>query len=64
MAEASDEILRHIEAQRSQLSQHVGELEKKVKTQVDWRVQMKEHPMIFVGLGLVAGLVIWNTFSD
>jgi len=60
MVEASDQILRHIEAQRTQLSRHVGELETKVRETVDWRVHMKEKPGLFIGAGVLLGLVVWK----
>ena len=64
MVEASDQILRHIEAQRSQLSGHVAELEDRVKTtvrrSVDWRVQMDKHPVAFIAAGFVAAAVVLN----
>lgn len=60
MVEASDQILRHIEAQRTQLSQHVGELEEKVRETVDWRVHMRERPALFIAGGVVLGLVAWK----
>lgn len=57
MAEASDQILRHIEAQRSELSRHVGELETNVRQKLDWRVQVRRHPGWFIALGAVIGLL-------
>jgi hypothetical protein len=54
MAEASDQILSHIEAQRAQLAKHVGELETHVRKTVDWRVQLQRNPALAVGIGLTA----------
>ena len=63
MVETADQILRHIEAQRSQMSSHVSELEEKVKETVNWRVQLNRHPGIFVGAGFVGAALLLKLFS-
>jgi hypothetical protein len=63
MAQASDEILGHIEAQRAVLSKNVDELESRVKTNMDWRVQMERHPWAAVAFVGFAGLLIFKLFS-
>jgi hypothetical protein len=50
MGETSDQIERHIQETRNDLSNNFNELEEKVKTVVDWRAQFEERPGMMLGL--------------
>jgi hypothetical protein len=58
MGNQSDEIERHIEAQRSELGENLGELKDKVKSAVDWRAQFKERPLAMMGLAFGGGVLL------
>jgi hypothetical protein len=49
MGEAPDQIRREIEQARSRLGRDLNELEYKVKSDTDQRVQCDRHPWAFVG---------------
>ncbi|HXM97805.1 MAG TPA: DUF3618 domain-containing protein [Candidatus Dormibacteraeota bacterium] len=58
MGNQSDEIERHIEAQRSELGENLGELKDKVKNAVDWRAQFEERPLAMMGLAFGGGVLL------
>lgn len=58
MGNQSDEIERHIEAQRSELGENLGELKDKVKSAVDWRAQFEERPLAMIGLAFGGGVLL------
>jgi hypothetical protein len=58
MGNQSDEIERHIEAQRSELGENLGELKDKVKSAVDWRAQFEERPLAMMGLAFGGGVLL------
>ncbi len=58
MAQAPDQILSHIEAQRSQLARDVDELQGRIKEELDWRVQYWRHPEWFLAGAAFAGLLL------
>jgi hypothetical protein len=58
MGEASDQIERHIQETRNDLSENLSELEEKVKTAVDWRAQFEERPMTMMALAFGGGLLL------
>ena len=62
MAQAPDQIMSHIEAQRSQLARDVDELQDRLKETVDWRVHYKRHPEWFLAGAAFAGLLLSNIF--
>ena len=61
MAQTPDEIKQHIEFRRGQLAQDLNELEHRVRSTIDWRLQFEEHAAMALGLafggGLLAGLM-------
>jgi hypothetical protein len=58
MAQAPDQIMSHIEAQRSQLARDVDELQGRLKEAVNWRIQYKRHPEWFLAGAAFAGLLL------
>jgi hypothetical protein len=58
MDEKSDQILNHIESQRSQLGRNLDELEHKVKRTADWRNHFEDNPALMLGLALGGGLIV------
>jgi hypothetical protein len=58
MGETSDEIERHIQETRNDLSDNFNELEEKVKTAVDWRAQFEERPGMMLGLAFGGGVLL------
>jgi hypothetical protein len=58
MDEKPDEIMSHIESQRDQLGRNLNELESRVKSATDWRVQFDKNPMLMMGVALGGGLLL------
>jgi hypothetical protein len=58
MGEKPDQIERHIKNERNALSEHISELEEKVKEAFDWRTQFEEHPGAMMGAAFVGGAII------
>jgi len=58
MGETSDQIERHIQETRNDLSNNFNELEEKVKTAVDWRAQFEERPGMMLGLAFGGGVLL------
>jgi len=58
MGETSDQIERHIQETRNDLSDNFSELKEKVKTAVDWRAQFEERPMTMMALAFGGGVLL------
>jgi ElaB/YqjD/DUF883 family membrane-anchored ribosome-binding protein len=58
MAETSDQIQRHIQRTREDLNENIIEIQRKVKSAVDWRSQLEEHPLTMIGVAFGAGVVL------
>jgi len=58
MDEKSDQILNHIESQRSQLGRNLDELEHKVRRTADWRSHFDDNPALMLGLALGGGMIV------
>lgn len=58
MDEKSDQIVNHIETQRSQLGRNLDELESRVRSTTDWRRQFDQHPAVMMGVALGGGLLL------
>lgn len=56
MGETPDDIRHDVEKARDRLGQDLNELEYRVKSEFDWRVQFNRHPWVFLGtaFGLAA----------
>ena len=64
MAETSDQILEHIEAQRAQLRTDVAALESKVRDTVDVRRQFERNPILLpltvIGASVLLSALFWR----
>lgn len=58
MGETSDQIERHIQETRNDLTDNLGELQEKVKTAFDWRAQFGERPMTMMALAFGGGVFL------
>jgi hypothetical protein len=58
MVETSDQIERHIQRTRDELSENVNELEVRVKTVLDWRAQVEERPGTMLALAFGGGVLL------
>lgn len=58
MVETSDQIERHIQRTRDELSDNVNELEVRVKTVLDWRAQVEAHPGTMMALAFGGGVLL------
>lgn len=58
MDEKPDQILGHIEAQRSELSRNLNELETRVRRGTDWRTYFDSNPLMMLGAALGGGLLL------
>ena len=58
MDEKPDQILGHIEAQRSELGRNLNELETRVRRGTDWKTYFDRNPMMMLGVALGGGLLL------
>jgi len=58
MVETADQIERHIQRTRDELSENVNELEIRVKTVLDWRTQVEERPGTMLALAFGGGVLL------
>jgi hypothetical protein len=62
MGERSDQIERQIQDTRNSLDENLGELEGRVKSSIDWRVQVSERPGTMLALAFAGGVVLSALF--
>lgn len=58
MGETPNQIEGHIRETRNDLSEQLNELQEKVKSTVDWRVQFQERPMVMIALAFGGGILL------
>jgi hypothetical protein len=58
MGQASDEIKGHIGSTREDLRTNLEELERRVKSAVDWRERFRRNPALGVGLAVGGGFLL------
>ena len=58
MGENSDQIVRRIEATRSDLGSNLQELENKFKDATDWRKQFQKSPLTMIGIAFGGGILL------
>jgi hypothetical protein len=58
MVETSNQIEGQILYEREQLGANLQELERKVKSATDWRVQFARHPMAMIGAAFSGGVLL------
>lgn len=58
MGEKPDQIERHLYEERNELAENINKLQQKVKSAVDWRVQVEERPWTMVGIAFGGGLLL------
>ncbi len=58
MGQTSDQITSDIHQTRAELKSNLRELETRVKTATDWRVQFNRHPAAMVTAALVGGALL------
>jgi Protein of unknown function (DUF3618) len=58
MGERTDQIEREIEETRNELGENFSELERKVKSAVDWRNQFEERPGTMLALAFGGGIIL------
>lgn len=58
MGEQSEDLSRYIEDRRTRLNANIGELERKAKDVLDWRVQVEQRPGTMLGLAFGAGILL------
>jgi hypothetical protein len=58
MGETSNQIERHIQETRNDLSDNFLELEDKVKTAVDWRAHFEERPGTLLAVAFAGGILL------
>jgi len=58
MAETTDEIVRHIEAERARLQTNVTELQTKVQDATNIRKQFERNPMLLPGTVIAGSLFL------
>jgi hypothetical protein len=58
MGAQSDQIKKHIEEKRGELGAHLNELEYRVKSAADWRVQVQKRPAQAIAIAFGGGLLL------
>jgi ElaB/YqjD/DUF883 family membrane-anchored ribosome-binding protein len=58
MGETSEQIEAHIREARDELVANLNELERKVRSAVDWRKHYRNHPFRFLGAAVAVGLLL------
>ncbi len=58
MGETADDIKREVEQARARLGQDLNELEYRVRTEFDWRVQFARYPWVFIGAAFVGAMLV------
>jgi len=58
MVETSDQIERHIQRTREELSENGNELEVRVKSVLDWRAQVEERPGTMLAVAFGGGALL------
>jgi hypothetical protein len=64
MDEKPDQILGHIEAQRSELGRNLNELETRVRRGTDWKTYFDRNPMMMLGVALGGGLLLGTAVGN
>jgi len=62
MGERSDQIALEIREKRNELSDNFNELERKVKTAMDWREQFRQHPGTLLAVAFGGGALLAALF--
>ena len=62
MGERSDQIEQEIAETRNDLNENISELERKVKSAVDWRSQFEERPGAMLALAFGGGMILSAMF--
>jgi hypothetical protein len=58
MGERADQIEEQIHRTREDLRYNLNELEEKVKSAFDWRMQFEEHPFTMLSIALGGGMLV------
>mgnify|MGYP003579328156 CR=1 FL=1 len=58
MGEDTNQIEQEIRAKRSDLGRNLSELEDKARQLADWRTYFRDHPKVFLGAAIGAGIVL------
>jgi hypothetical protein len=58
MGQTSSQIEQQIRAERSQLSENIGELQSKVKNALSWQEQVEQRPLVMFGVAVSAGALL------
>ncbi len=58
MGETADHLKREVEAARARLGQDLNELQYRVRSEFDWRVQFGRYPWVFLGAAFVGAMVL------
>ena len=58
MGENTNEIEHEIDAERTELGRNLEELEQKARDLADWRTHYRNHPAVFLGAAVSAGVLL------
>jgi hypothetical protein len=62
MGQTTNDIMQEVERARSRLGQDLNELEYRVRSEFDWRVQFDRYPWVFIsaafGLAMLVGMAV------
>lgn len=63
MGQTTDQIAAEIDQSREQLQVNLRELETRMKSAADWRVQFQRHPGRMVAVAVVGGMLLAKMFG-
>jgi hypothetical protein len=63
MGQTTDQITAEIDRSREQLQVNLRELETRVKSAADWRVQFQRHPGRMIAAAVAGGMLLSKMFG-
>lgn len=58
MGETADYLKQQVEAARARLGQDLNELQYRVRSEFDWRVQFGRYPWMFLGAAFLSAMLL------
>jgi hypothetical protein len=58
MGEAADQIVDEIEQGRKALDRDLNALERRIRRETDWKLQLRKHPWLAIASAIVLGYVV------
>jgi Protein of unknown function (DUF3618) len=62
MGQTADAIKQEVEAARARLGQNLNELQYRLRSEFDWRVQFARYPWLFIGVAFAGAMLVGMAF--